>query len=248
MHERRNTVLILLLIAAITWAFVVWLAGPVFGWDPPAFWAQRITSLAAIAALGGMAFWALKIEDKLDDELAKVNFGHYFEQDGLCFVPLVRVTEDSGQFRAEVSIYYQNRFSNPCEAVIHLRPKERAFHSHPGKRDVHFAFSCPPGAFGVIHQPVAVVPEFQGMPVDVELAAAVRWPRGHGDQLRSRTGAPCGTFNVDWALAYRQTDHELSGEIELKDPATVHLVMPENAADRIRRSDYTQEILAQGAA
>ena len=247
MHERRNMAIILGLIAATLWAFAVWIVMPLtlpsidIAWP----WAQKIGSLILAAVAGATLVWALKFQDKLDDNLSKINFGQYFEQDGLCFLPMFRVQPMGETYRAEVSLYYQNRFAGPCEAVIHLRPPPGSFFSHEGKRDVHFAFTCTPGAYGVIHQPVAVAHEYQGLPVRVQLAAAVRYPRGHGNKLRSRTGNPCGTFDVDWALAFRQSEHELSGEIELKNPADVSFVLPDNVAESIGRSEYKHEILAK---
>ena len=246
MHEARNMVVISLLILAIIWSFALWIVIPLTlpSLDVPANMAQKIISLTLTAAVGLTLFWVLKYEDRLGDDLSKVNFGQYFEQDGLCFLPMIRVQPRGDTYQAEVSLYYQNRFSGPCEAVIHLRPPPGSFFSHTGKRDVHFAFNCQPGAYGVIHQPVAVTHEFQGVPVQVLLAAAVRYPHGHGEKLRSHTGKDCGTFNVDWALAFRQGDHELSGEIELKNPANISLMLPENVAQSIRHSEYKHELLA----
>ncbi len=246
MRESRNMAVIVLLIVAILWAFAVWVVIP--GTLPsltlPAEMAHKIVSLTLVVAVGLTLFWVLKFEDRLSDDLAKVNFGQYYEQDGLCFLPMIRVQPKGDAYQAEISLYYQNRFSGPCEAVIHLRPPPGSFFSHHGKRDVHFAFNCKPGAFGVIHQPVAVAHEFQGLPVHVLLAAAVRYPHGHGERLRSTTGMECGTFDVDWALAFRQSEHELSGEIELKDPAKINLVLPENVTKSIKRSEYKHELIA----
>lgn len=247
MHEARNMVVICLLIAAVLWGFAVWIVipGTLPSVNIPIELAQKVASVTLVVVFAGTLFWALKFEDRLSDELSKVNFGQYFEQDGLCFLPMIRVQPKGDAYQAEVSLYYQNRFSGPCEAVIHLRPPPGSFFSHPGKRDVHFAFSCQAGAYGVIHQPVAVAHEFQGVPVHVLLAAAVRYPHGHGEKLRSHTGLDCGTFDVDWALAYRQSEHELSGEIELKDPANISLNMPDNVAESIKNSEYKHELLAK---
>ena len=247
MHESRNMVVIILLIAAIIWGFAVWIVipGTLPSVEVPAAIVQKIASIVLAIVCGIFLVWSFKYEDRLEDDLSKVNFGQYFEQDGLCFLPMVRVQPRGEKFQAEVSLYYQNRFSGPCEAVIHLRPPAGSFFSHNGKRDVHFAFTCQPGAYGVIHQPVAVSHEFQGLPVRVLLAAAVRYPRGHGERLRSHAGQSCGTFDVDWALAFRQGEHELSGEIDLKDPADINLVLPDNVAEKIARSEFQHEVLVK---
>jgi hypothetical protein len=246
MHERRNFVVTLLFIAALVWGVYVWISVYVFPGlpePPPSLLAHRIGALVLAFGLGAVLVYAYRYEDKLEDELGKRTMGSYFERDGLCFAPMVRVVETrSGAKQAEISLYYQNRFDNPCEAVIHLRPRACSMYSHQGARDVHFAFTVQPGAYGVIHQPVAVPHECQGESVQVELAAAVRWPRGHGDCLRSRQGRACGTFEVDWALAFRQSHHELGGEIELKDPVSVQLTMPEGVREEMGRSEYTIEV------
>ena len=176
----------------------------------------------------------------MEDQLSKVTGGRYFEQEGLCFMPLVRMKPNG---EAEISLYYQNKYSNPCETVIHLRPPANSMASHRGARDIHFAFIAQPGSYGVIHQPIAVHPKARGQVLDVQLAAATHWPLGHGERLCSQAGVPCGTFNVDWAMAFRQKEHELGGEIELKDPAIVHLTMPEQCSSKVARTESSQEIL-----
>lgn len=245
MHEYRNFTLIVLFCLATLWGFFAWLVAPnYFQSIQPSLAAHQYASISAFALLGGVLVYVLKFEDRMDDRLQEVTMGRYYEQDGLCFVPVVRVQPTKSGNRAEISLYYQNRYSGTAEAVIHMRPPEKAFYSHRGARDVHFAFRCQPGAFGVIHQPVAVPHQFQGEIVEVELAAAVRWPFGKGDQLRSHRGEAVGTFDVDWAVAYRQSRHELGGEIELKNPAKIRLTLPELVEEDIARAEYINETLA----
>ena len=62
---------------------------------------------------------------------------------------------------------------------------------------------------------------------------------------RTRHGNPGGTFDVDWAIAFRLSEHELSGEFGLKNPADVSFVLPDNVAESIGRSEYKHEILAK---
>lgn len=246
MHERRDTALIVLLCLALAWAVFAWVIAPdhASGIRPSVDF-HKHASLGVSLVMVAAAVYFIKIKDKLDDDLASVSGGRYYEQDGLCFIPLVRIaTDKQGRQRAEISLYYQNRYSGVCEAVIHMRPDHSAFFSHRGARDVHFAFQARPGAFGVIHQPVAVDKAHQGEQVGVKVAAAVRYPKTRGQQLRSRTGMPVGSFQVDWALAYRQTDHELGGEIELHDPVTLHLTMPDSVLDDIDRGEYIKETIA----
>lgn len=275
MHERRNTVLTLLFAVALIWCAFAWLCVAVFPaltHIPPSTDAHRYGSLAAVLVLAAILAYVHLLEEKMPDKLAEIGSGKYFEQDGLCFMPVLRVTDkrsttssgfpasaQSGtglsgtgsrlgamndpEQQAEISLYYQNRYEGECEAVIHIRPPAGVFFSHKGARDVHFAFRAQPGAFGVIHQPVAIAHAAQGTPVSVQIAAMVRWVRHRGDVLRTGRGLPVGTFQVDWALAYRQGKHELCGELELTNPARLTLNLPDCVAERVDRSEFVNETL-----
>lgn len=270
MHERRNTILTVLFAFSLLWGVFAWVcvaAFPSLEHIPPSTASHRFASLTVILLLAACLAYTHLLEDKMPDRLAHIGHGKYYEQDGLCFMPVFRVAHakplssasglgtdsrmggsrpgssfDPGQV-AELSLYYQNRFEGECEAVIHIRPPKGAFFSHEGARDVHFAFRCQPGAFGVIHQPVAIAHNAQGTPVQVEIAAMVRWIRHRGEQMRSRRGQPVGTFQVDWALAYRQSKHELCGEIELKNAARLTLMLPDCVAEHIERAEFVNETL-----
>lgn len=245
MHERRNLIAILAFCASVVWVCFAWLVAPDYAPNlPPGVATHQWLSLGVTIIMLALLVYYLKFEDKLPDDLARVTAGNYLEREGLCFMPVVRVREDkAGHLLAEISLYYQNRYSGECEVVIHMRPANHGFASHRGAPDVHFAFRCPGGGFGVVHQPVGVPPEHQGEVVEVLIGAAVRYPKTHGTELRSHRGQRCGTFNVDWELAYRQTQHELGGEIVLRDPATIHLTMPEGVAAGVSRAEFTVESL-----
>lgn len=280
MHERRNAILTVVFAFALLWGVFAWVcvaAFPSLEHLPPSTATHRYASLAAILMLAACLAYVYLLEDKMPDRLSHIGSGKFYEQDGLCFLPVFRVTfakaggaaggavggmsggSGTGSMNAmsgsrvgagnhavqfaELSLYYQNRFEGECEVVIHIRPPKGAFFSHKGARDVHFAFRCQPGAFGVIHQPVAVAHDAQGQPVQVEIAAMVRWVRHRGDQLVSKRGLPVGTFQVDWASAYRQGKHELSGEIELKAPARMTLMLPDCVSERVERSESVNETL-----
>lgn len=246
MRERRKFVLIVLSCSALLWGLTAWIIAPdnLKGiWPSIRF--HQLASLGTLALLGAALLYVLKFQDDADDQLSKVTIGHYYERDGVCFWPLVRVQRArGGEPRAEISLYYQGRFSGMAEVVFHLRPEDGAFFSHRGGRDIHFAFHCDGGGYGVVHQPIAVPADFQGRTVTVHLAAAVRYPRERGTQVRSKTGSPVGTFDVDWALAYRQSRHELCGEIEMIQPASMHLTLPEGVQSDILRGEFVQESLA----
>ncbi len=76
------------------------------------------------------------------------------------------------------------------------------------------------------------------------MAAAVRWPRGHGEQLRSREGAACGRLHVDWNHLHDHSPGEVGSEIEVKKAVQVHLSLPENVSERVAHAELINETLA----
>ncbi len=242
MHETRNFVLVIALIAAVVWGVVAWFVlGPGTSLRDP----QRIVSVVVVVVCAAWLAYALKIEDKLPDHLKEVLGGIYYETDGLCFMPIVRANGD----QAELSLYYQNRFENLVEVIVHFRPPEDSFVIRPGLRDIHIAFRADGGDFGVIHQPIAVPRHLQGQVIDVQLAAASYYPRSHGARWRRAAGMPCGSLLVDWSgAAFKTGVHEGSGEIELISPVTLHLSMPAGVRTEADEHDmWKQQQLVAGA-
>lgn len=220
MHETRNFVLVIALIISVIWGVIAWL---MLGPDAMLRFQQQIASTAAVVICAGWLLYALRVEDKLPNHLKEAIGGLYYEVDGMCFMPIVRANGE----QAELSLYYQNRYENTAEAIVHLRPPEDSFVIRPGMRDVHIAFRADGGDFGVIHQSIAVPRHLQGQVVDVQLAAASYYPRSHGARWRRGQGMPCGSLHVDWGgAAFKAGVHEGSGGIELVNPVTLHLSMP----------------------
>jgi len=245
MHETRNLIVIISLVVCGIWAFLAWLvfADP-FGEASASVWWQRGIATAGVVGFGVWTWYALVIEDKLPDKLAETVGSMYYDVDGLSFMPTVRINP---QGQAELSVYYQNRFENYAQAIVHMRLPEDGQIAGPGVRDLHFAFKANGGDFGVLHQPIAVPRHLQGQVIDVQLATAVRYPRSHGARLRSNEGLPCGSLVVDWGQAFKVGVHEVSGEIDLDNPCTVHLSLPMEAKDRIEgTSMWKQELLEPG--
>ena len=245
MRQHRKNILIGICCVVLLWGLFAWVVAPDFVknlWPSVRF--HQLASLGVLLLCGAGLLFVMKFQDQAEDHLAKVTQGHRYERDGVCFWPLVRVqTTRDGRTRAEIALYYQARYSGMAEVVFHLRPDDGTFYSHRGGRDIHFAFHCEGSGFGVVHQPIAVPREFQGRTVTVRLAAAVRYPHTRGTVVRSKQGEPVGTFDVDWALAYRQSRHELCGEIELLRPTTMHLTLPEGVESDILRGEFVQESL-----
>lgn len=242
MHDRRNFIIVLLLLGSIVWAFLAWF---VMVPDVVLFQPQRILSISIAALAAGGLVYALRFEDKLPDHMKQIVGDVYYEADGLTFMPTVRLRED----RAELCLYYQNRFENTAQAVVHLRPPEDSFVIRPGMHDVHFAFKAGGGDFGVIHQPITVPDHLRGEVIQIQLAAASLYPRSHGARLRKNIGLPCGSVLVDWGgAAFKSGVHEASGEIELKGPVTVRLAMPRAATEQVVTDTalWRQERIAEG--
>ncbi len=243
MHEKRNFALVIVATLSVVWAILAWFIFPEsLGFRT----AQRIASLCMIAACAAWLLYAFLLEDKLPDHMKAMLGGVYYDVDGLSFMPIVRAA--SG--RAELSLYYQNRYENPVEAIVHLRPPEDSFIIRPGMRDVHFAFRADGGDFGVIHQPIAVPRHLQGEVINVQLGAASWYPRSHGARLRKRSGLICGSLPVDWGgAALKAGVHEVSGEVELINPVMVHLPMPVGVSEEVTgREVWKQQQIAAGSA
>lgn len=244
MRETRNFLAVIGLIACVIWAALAW-----FLLDPQTGWlnAQRIVSVVGIIALGALLIYAFYYEDKLPNHLRDEVGELYYEADGLSFLPVVRLNHG----RPELRVYYQNRFENPVQAIVHLRPPDdNSFVIRPGMRDIHFAFRADGGDFGVIHQPIHVPERLRGQVIDIELAAATYYPRSHGAQWRRQPGLPCGSVLVDWTgAAFRTGVHEASGELELIRPVTVHLSMPQyiDEPDQELQPVWRQERLFAGS-
>jgi hypothetical protein len=244
MREKRNFVLVLMVIVSVVWAVLVW-----FVLKPesvPLLWVQRWFSvLLGLSAAVWLAY-GLLLADRLPNYLSRVVGEVYYEADGLSFLPTIRVVQE----QAELCVYYQNRHENPVNAIVHLRPIDDSFEIKPGWRDVHFAFRADGGDFGLIHQPITVPEHLRGEVLEFHLGAATYYHRGHGARHRKQAGLPCGTLLVDWAgAAFRTGVHEVSGEIELIRPTIVHLALPRIPLPQIDpRRTWRQEQIHAGSA
>jgi hypothetical protein len=241
MYEMRNFAMVLLFLGSLIWVPVAFLfePGPINLVLP-----QKIFSALLLISCLIWMIYALWFEDKLPDNLRRVVGDFYYEADGLSFLPMIR----NNQGHAELCVYYQNRFENPVQAIVHLRPPKDSFIIREGVHDLHFAFRADGGDFGLIHQPIAVPEHLQGDVLNIKLAAASYYPRSHGTCLRKREGLPVGTFEVDWAgSAFKTGVHEVSEEIELKRPISLHLAMPIDVQSELTgREVWRQEQLMRG--
>ncbi len=244
MHEKRNFFMVILLLASIVWATWAWfmLKGDA---SSTTVVVHRSMSVLLIVSLAVWLTYTLRFEDKLPDHMKNVVGPVYYEADGMCLLPMIRVHND----RAELCVYYQNRFENPADCIVHLRPPaDNSFIIAPGMRDVHFAFKCDGGDFGVLRQPIAVPRSVQGEVLDVLMAASAWYPRSRGERWRSNVGLACGSVPVDWAgNPLKIGVHEVASDIPLTNPVKLHLAMPTGvSADIPRASTWRQEQIAAG--
>ncbi|MCA9291930.1 MAG: hypothetical protein KDA25_12430 [Phycisphaerales bacterium] len=241
MHDRRNLVLVCVFMVALVWTIASWF---VLGADTVGLWQQKFLSVGLTLGLAAFLAYAFTAEDKLPDHLGEAVGEVYYDADGICFMVTVRQHDEV----AYLSVYYQNRYENPAHAIIHLRPPADSFCIRPGWGDVHVAFMCDGGDFGVIHQPIGVPTHLQGDIVNIGLAAASYYPRSHGGCLRRRAGLPCGSLLADWRGGGLRTGvYDVSDEIPLRDPVTLHLSMPTGVATTIEdRDSWVQRQLVAG--
>lgn len=231
MRETRNAILVVLAFAFFAWAFWAWFMFRPDPPDPTAQSTQRIISTTLFILTTIFVVRYIFFEDKLPDNLAQYAGGIYYESNGLCFIPVMR---KSGK-QAYIHLFFENRYENECNVIVHMKPPPESIQHRPDATDIHFSFSVPGGGVGVVKQPVAVHPKLQGSVVDVQVAAAVNYPHSHGAKLRSHEGLPCGTFDVDWGESFRIGARELFGDIELKNPITVHLPIPRDVTNVSRK-------------
>jgi hypothetical protein len=225
MHEKRNFALVLIVAVALIWGGWAWLFADAGG---TLTLIHRIASLLLGVSALGWLLHALWFEDKLTNYMKEFVGSVYYEVDGLSFLPQIRMY----QGRPELCVFYLNRFENPVQAIVHLRPLHENFQVQPGWSDVHFAFRADGGDFGAIHQPIIVPEHLRGEVIEFQLAAASYYPRSHGAKLLKAAGVPCGTMHVDWGgAAFRAGVHEVSGEIELIRPTVMHLALPATEFD-----------------
>ena len=236
MHEKRNFILVLVGTACLLWAIWAWTMS-----SEEAIGFSKIISLLMTVAVAGFLIYAFNMEDHLPDRLQELVGSQYFEADGVCLFPLVRISPNG----PELSIYFQNRFENPASVIVHLRPAQHSFTVVGNSTDVHIAFRVGGGDVGVLHQPITVPDSLRGEIVNVQMVGVSHYPRSHGTRWRRHEGRPCGTMDVDWVgNAMKIGAHEVDGTVELRDPVMLHLAMPKNIEYKEPRStSCRQEIL-----
>lgn len=146
-------------------------------------WWVRGASVFLIVVPGAILIWAKRIKDKVPDFLRKVSRG-YFERDGFCYLAVVGSVKGT----CHVVVYYQNRYSLPCEATVSLSVTKVAFKDVSELPNLLIRVSCQGGEFGRAFKPWVPPAHHQGKSAMWDVAAEVNYPKGRGELLRMRDG------------------------------------------------------------
>jgi hypothetical protein len=139
-----------------------------------------------------------------------------------------------------LNVMFQNRYSNPCDARIALRPVIGAFNSavgvfHNDFSVIRFDIKCGPGEFGVAKIPIPVNTKAVGKKLTLEVGATVNYPIGNGQELRFQHGTYL-RYDEDFSSPFWRSMQILSllaGRIHLSRPPNLTFELPNGVADVI---------------
>ncbi len=112
----------------------------------------------------------------------------YFERNGLCFAVLLSVEEGLPW----ISIYYQNRYDQPCTGTIVVKPPTGWWIARKGLVSIQQTVKAGPAAFGVVRVPWPIPARHQGKLQCLTVGATVSYPNGRGQLLRLKEGLRVG--------------------------------------------------------
>lgn len=202
-------------------ACLFWAITPMRPFD--GFWIGRITctSLAVISA--GILIWAKTLKSKAPDLLAK-NSKHYFERNGFCFAVIPQIS-DRGSV---LSIYYQNRYAQPCKAKVMLSPLNVAFKDVSDLPEIEVAVDCLGGEYGRMFCNFGLPLRFKGQKILWNIAATSDYPEGRGELLRLRDGLRVGTVaKVSTGQELAKTVGYLVFHVPKEKPARLMMKFPD---------------------
>src|SRR5439155_18097341 len=104
-------------------------------------------TLAALGTLGVLLYAMLR-RDKAPDFLKRLSRS-YFERDGFTFALLPSIHDGTCQ----MAVYFQNRYSKPCEAQVVIKPSREFFMTRRPIQQLAIGIACEGGAFGVAFVP-----------------------------------------------------------------------------------------------
>jgi hypothetical protein len=164
---------------------------------------------------------------------------HYFECDGLCFVPTLEVIDGICWF----NVYCQNRYERPCRAALAFIPMEGMARSSDQRSDVPPLVTnvgCDGGEVAVVRFPYPIASKWQGRIMIYDITGTVAYDGGRGRLIRSREGMPVRGPSSQHSDALRLAGVAALGlfgivAITLSDrpAASCELQLPEGVADRV---------------
>lgn len=154
-------------------------------------WAFRIVSPIVALALTFVLMKNRLRKEPLPDYLR--NFvRHPFECNGLCFGLVTEAVDGCG----ELHVLFQNRFANPCSAVLVLTRNHGFASSQKLLEYSPIHVECAGGAFGLMRVPLPVPRKYQGKRKSFTIKGQVSYPHGRGELLRFRSGRDVGADAV----------------------------------------------------
>jgi hypothetical protein len=181
----RATLGALIIFGALA-ACLFWAAQPARG--ESSIWIGRIISTLTVAVAGILLIYSKTRKNKAPDLLAKI-CPSYFERNGLCFAIIPEIV--GGQSR--ISVYYQNRYEQPCEAVIWLAPTKVAFKDVSELPEFKTTILSEGGEFGRKSCDFGLPLHFKNEAIMWNVAASTKYPKGRGRLLRLQDGLRVGT-------------------------------------------------------
>ena len=229
MSESIKALVALVLVICLVCGFIVWLPGG----DMPASIIFYLRYGCPALAAGCLAFlvWAQTRKDKAPDLLARIS-ARYFERDGFCFSIVPHISNR----QCSMQVFFQNRFSNRCEAQILIRPTSSFFSATVNLPDIALGISCGPGEFGCSTIPWAIPEKLQGKQISLSLYAGVKYPNGRGGLLRYRDGMRVGSVSTDVWREGLQIAGAVVGALVISRPARINIILPKDVISEMQDS------------
>lgn len=143
----------------------------------------RLVSGILVAGSLSLLIWAELRKDQVPEFLRR-NYGKFFERSGFCFLPLQEIDENG---KVGMWIYFQNRYSHPCEAVVHISPIRWRLRKPPLPA-LQVRITCPGAAYGRCGVSWPVPAGWEGKTILIGVGAESRYLSGKGELLRYREG------------------------------------------------------------
>lgn len=221
MGESGKAVLALLMIVGMIGTVMAWMT------DGAPWPALAGFPALAVGSLG-VLLWSLMRKDKYPD-LLRQRCGGYFERDGFCFA-IVPAAEEG---QARLDVYFQNRFENPCQAQVVIRPSQQFFLNRRPIEMLTVEILCEGAAFGVASVPWAVPAKYQGKKQSFDIGAGVEYPAGRGAMGRYRDGLRVGKAGSRPWSGVLTLSGAVAGIVVLHQPAKIRVQLPRGVAEDV---------------